>query len=98
MATTDFVPFVAAHQGSSVKRAAEAAAAFLSAVFKARRNRKATRGLLEFDDRMLRDIGLTRGDVRSALSCRFDEDPTYRLTVFSASHAAHRGQAVRRDV
>jgi len=97
MATTDFLP-LAPPSGSLVKRAAGTAVAFVAAVLRARRNRKATLPLLEFDDRMLRDIGLTRGDVRSALTCRFDEDPTYRLTVFSASHAANRREFARRDI
>jgi hypothetical protein len=32
---------------------------------------------------MLSDIGLTEGDVRSALASRFAEDPSLRLTAFS---------------
>lgn len=35
------------------------------------RDRQALRQLLEHDDRMLSDIGLTRGDVESALSKPF---------------------------
>jgi uncharacterized protein YjiS (DUF1127 family) len=43
------------------------------------RNRRAVMTLAEWDDRALRDIGLTRADVRLALGLPFHEDPSARL-------------------
>lgn len=47
--------------------------------FRAWRNQRAVASLLDLDDRMLRDIGLTRHDVTSALAGRRTEDPSMRL-------------------
>jgi uncharacterized protein YjiS (DUF1127 family) len=44
-----------------------------------RRNRRAVFGLAEWDDRMLKDIGLTRSQVLGALAVRYDEDPSALL-------------------
>ncbi len=49
------------------------------ALWRSWQNRRAVFTLLEFDDRMLRDIGLTRSDVASALSGRAADDPSQRL-------------------
>jgi uncharacterized protein YjiS (DUF1127 family) len=57
----------------------EVGARRLVAVWNAARNRRSVARLLEWDDRMLSDIGLTQGDVRSALSGRLTEDPTDQL-------------------
>jgi uncharacterized protein YjiS (DUF1127 family) len=57
----------------------EAGARRVVAVWNAARNRRSVARLLEWDDRMLSDIGLTQGDVRSALSGGITEDPTDQL-------------------
>ena len=65
--------------------------------WRAFRNRRAARVLLEWDDRMLADIGLTRHDVRSAMSLPPGEDPTAQLVVRAVERrAAHRAQARER--
>jgi uncharacterized protein YjiS (DUF1127 family) len=43
------------------------------------RNRRQVARLLKWDAHMLRDIGLTPGDVRSALASPLAEDPSCRL-------------------
>lgn len=56
-----------------------AAGRAIANAWKVRRNRREIRQLLEFDDHMLADIGLSRSDVVYAvLSDRFD-DPSGRL-------------------
>lgn len=53
--------------------------------------------MLEMDDRMLRDIGLTRGDVTSALSSPTMMDPSTRLRIFAVERrAGNRAQARER--
>jgi uncharacterized protein YjiS (DUF1127 family) len=46
-------------------------------LWRALRQRRELRRLAEFDDRMLRDVGVTRGDVERALASPFwcDLDP-----------------------
>jgi uncharacterized protein YjiS (DUF1127 family) len=61
----------------------ETAYARIVAGWNAARNRRAVAHLLEWDDRMLSDIGLTQGDVRSAMSGRLSEDPSPRLSAYS---------------
>ena len=50
-----------------------------AARFEAMRHRREVAQLLVWDQRMLRDIGVTEGDVRSAMASRFGEDPSSRL-------------------
>lgn len=45
-------------------------------VFRAYKNRRAMAELAHLDERMLRDIGLTRGDLRDAISEPLWRDPT----------------------
>ncbi len=53
--------------------------------------------MLDMDDRMLRDIGLTRGDVVSVLSGPLHLDPTTRLRIFAVERrAGNRAQARER--
>lgn len=55
----------------------EAVASHLTVLLNARRNRRVFEDLLRWNDHMLADIGLTRDEVRSALSAaRFSEDPS----------------------
>ena len=58
-----------------------AAAVFQRAVdyVEAVRNRRQVARLLSWDAHMLRDIGLTQGDVHAALASPLREDPSYRL-------------------
>lgn len=55
--------------------------------------------LLKFDDRMLADIGITRGDVVASLSCGPLDDASRRLDGMARErrdgHAAQRREAVR---
>ncbi len=52
------------------------------------RNRDAVRTLARLDDRMLKDMGLTRGDVEGALSEPLMRDPTMRLAAARQDHNA----------
>lgn len=52
-------------------------------------NRRAAKALLEWDARALKDIGLTRGDVRGALSQSVLEDPTLTLSLIAAGREFH---------
>ena len=53
--------------------------------------------LLSLDDRMLRDIGITRFDVTASLSAPLLSDPTLGLASLRAERqAAHRAQARER--
>lgn len=47
-------------------------------------NRRAAKDLLDWDTRSLKDIGLTRSDVRGALSLPVNEDPTHFLSLIAA--------------
>lgn len=58
--------------------------------YRAWRNRRAVTGLLDLDDRMLRDIGLSRSDVTSALAGRRREDPSLRLAAAAGERRAAR--------
>lgn len=77
-----FFPFAAA----TFCRAME----FVTAV----RNRRQVAKLMSWDARMLRDIGLTRGDVQSAMASPLREDPSYRLdTIARERRSAFRAAA-----
>ncbi len=61
------------------------------------KRRSADRSLRELDDRMLRDIGLTHGDVHAALTTRLQDDPSARLSALSDERRrALRAQALER--
>ena len=61
------------------------------------RNRRSVAKLLEWDERMLRDIGLTRGDVCSVMALPSGQDPSYRLSELSGERrAALRAEARER--
>jgi uncharacterized protein YjiS (DUF1127 family) len=75
------------------------AAIGLAAVWKAWVNRRRLMPLLELDDHMLRDIGVTRHDVAAALSLPAAEDPSPRLVALSRERqAARRARAAERLV
>ena len=76
---------------------AGAAYARAAALFRAVQNRRSVAKLLDWDDRMLRDIGLTPGDVRAVMSLPVSDDPSYRLGVLSVERrAAFRAAAKER--
>ncbi|HRE20930.1 MAG TPA: DUF1127 domain-containing protein [Rhabdaerophilum sp.] len=56
-------------------------------------NRRAAQELMNWDHRALKDIGLSRSDVRGALQLPISEDPTKLLSLI----AAGRETPVRRD-
>ena len=77
--------------------AATAVATFVRAAWRAYCNRRAVVELLQVNDHMLRDLGLTRGDVHASLACPLLEDPSARLRVFAVERrAARRAQARER--
>jgi uncharacterized protein YjiS (DUF1127 family) len=53
----------------------------------ARRNRRAVRRLADWDDRLLKDIGLSRSEVLGAVAAGYDEDPSTLLQRSSPSEA-----------
>ncbi len=65
----------------------------LLAVFKAIRHRGDLALLARFDDRMLADIGLTRGDLRDAVAEPPWRDPTQVLVARAHERRALRGRA-----
>jgi uncharacterized protein YjiS (DUF1127 family) len=54
---------------------------------KALRHRREIKNLEEFDDRMLKDIGLTRGDVSSALDEPLLRNPSWVLVRSAERHS-----------
>jgi uncharacterized protein YjiS (DUF1127 family) len=62
---------------------------------KAVARRRVIADLAEFDDRMLRDIGLNRSDLRDAASTPMWQDPTSVLVVRSVEKRAARRLAHR---
>jgi len=48
------------------------------------RNRRSVISLLNWDERMLHDIGLSRSDVLAAIDCPITDDPAYRLSLLTA--------------
>ena len=83
MATTEFTRNPPAGAGDKLLQLVEAGFARLVALWQAARNRRSVVRLLEWDAHMLRDIGLTPGDVRAALSSPVTDDPSYRLGAMS---------------
>jgi uncharacterized protein YjiS (DUF1127 family) len=80
MTTTELTPARPESTAERLLHLAGAAIARIAAVFAAIRNRRTVMRMLEFDDRMLSDIGLTRGDVHASLAAPIDDDPSRRLT------------------
>jgi uncharacterized protein YjiS (DUF1127 family) len=64
----------------------------VQAAWRRRKNRRIVAGLLEMDDHILADIGVTRSDVAIALSHRDARDPSVQLALLrnTASPAARR--------
>jgi uncharacterized protein YjiS (DUF1127 family) len=81
----------AASRTSRLARVAEWIAGFLRAL----KNRRDVEVLASLDDRMLSDMGLTRGDVRDAVSEPLWRDPSTILVMRSLE--GRRGQIRRGD-
>tara|TARA_R110002020_G_scaffold50844_11_gene144001 strand:- start:7679 stop:8026 length:348 start_codon:yes stop_codon:yes gene_type:complete len=60
----------------------------LAGLLRAYRGRRSLRTLIEADDRMLRDIGVTRDDVRWALQAPAGQDPSSLLRIRAVSRRA----------
>lgn len=83
--------------GEKLQSVAATFAVRVAGFWRAAKNRRSVSRLLEWDAHMLRDIGLTPGDVRSALAGPVSDDPSYRLGVMSVERrAAFRAQARER--
>ncbi|MEM1048844.1 MAG: DUF1127 domain-containing protein [Pseudomonadota bacterium] len=88
MATlTRFVPTGPA-SASAFRVLGNAIVTLVKAVARWYTNRRQTRLLLEMDDRMLSDIGLTRGDVRAALRTAGTIPPLERLRLIAVEKRA----------
>jgi len=73
--------------------------AFAAAAMRIRvwKNRRQVATLLGWDDHMLRDIGLTQGDVYCAMATRVDEDASVQLSMLSLERRfARKAQARER--
>jgi uncharacterized protein YjiS (DUF1127 family) len=69
-----------------------AAAKGLARIQTALANRRAAKELLNWDDAALKDIGLTRSDVRGSLAEPLLEDPTVHLSLIAAGRTPTRRQ------
>jgi len=67
----------------------------LISLAKAFRDRREVRNLAEFDERMLRDIGLTRDDVETALMEPIHHRPSWVLVRCAERPIPERGPAAR---
>ncbi|SHO64209.1 protein of unknown function [Pseudoxanthobacter soli DSM 19599] len=81
--------------GSSAVGGLRVVAKAIAAFLEAARNRREARALLTMDDCMLRDIGITRGDVHSALASAPRRDPTARLRILAVERRAAAKAALR---
>lgn len=68
--------------GAAVRRLVIALVAF----WRARAHRREVTSMLRLDDRMLKDIGLTRSDVMGALAEPLDVDPSIDLRLRSVDN------------
>jgi uncharacterized protein YjiS (DUF1127 family) len=82
--------FIASQGAESPAGILQSVARGFRQAYKSWRNHKAVATLADFDDHMLADLGLTRGDVREALNLPFTNDPGRELQ-FRASRNIRRG-------
>ena len=75
---------------ATVSTFAHTAFSWLARVANAVSNRVAVRKLRDFDERMLKDIGLTQGDVDAALDYPMSEDPSLHLRDVAAGRGRRR--------
>jgi uncharacterized protein YjiS (DUF1127 family) len=89
MTTTQFdVSQLQSPAGEKLAALGRSVFARVAGLWRAMQNRRSVKQLLEWDARMLNDIGLTPGDVLSAMSGPVGEDPSYRLSVLSVERRA----------
>jgi uncharacterized protein YjiS (DUF1127 family) len=88
MAAFDCTPDRPATAGERLLELTAAASAWIGYVWRTARNRRSVAKLLEWDERMLRDIGLTRGDVCAVMALPAGQDPSYRLNELSGERRA----------
>lgn len=89
MATTQFdVSQLQSPAGEKLAALGRIVLGRVAGLWRAMQNRRSVKQLLEWDARMLNDIGLTPGDVLSAMSGPVGEDPSYRLSVLSVERRA----------
>ena len=93
MATTEFERLATPGTGENLRTLIETGGAHLARLWTALKNRRAAARLLSWDNRMLGDIGLTRGDVESAFSSGLADDPSFVLTEFRRERRAARRRA-----
>lgn len=94
MATTEFAPLETTTPGFRIRHLAAATFVAVARIVRAVKNRRTVGTLLAWDDRMLKDIGLTQSDVRAVMSLPLSEDPSRRLGVLSVERrAAQRAMA-----
>jgi len=83
--------------GERLIELAVTAATWVADLWRTAQNRRSVAKLLEWDERMLRDIGLTRGDVCAVMALPAGQDPSYRLSELSGERrAAIRAEARER--
>ncbi|WEK52247.1 MAG: DUF1127 domain-containing protein [Candidatus Kaistia colombiensis] len=89
-----FAPHARTSRGRAIVTIGAGAVAALVTRFRIWKNRRSVARLLQWDAHMLRDIGLTEGDVYSALATRADQDASVQLSMRSLERRyAHRAQA-----
>ena len=94
MATTDFAPLETTTLGFRIRHFTAATFVAVVRTLRAVKNRRSVGTLLAWDDRMLKDIGLTPSDVRAVMALPLSEDPSRRLGVLSVERrAAQRAMA-----
>ena len=93
MAASDCTTDHPATAGEKLLELAAAVPGWLAGVWRSAHNRRSVAKLLEWDDRMLRDIGLTRGDVCAAMAVPAGKDPSNHLGELSSE----RRQALRAE-
>jgi uncharacterized protein YjiS (DUF1127 family) len=71
--------FIARQSGSAESGMLQEILHAAQRTFRAWRNRQRIASLSDFDDHILSDMGLTRGDVRQALDVPFTHDPASEL-------------------
>lgn len=100
MVTTEYTHHAAARESAAERflSLAGVIATRAAAMWRAWQNRRSVARLLDWDDRMLGDIGLTAGDVRSVMALPATEDPSARLDALSLERRAGRRAAAREQL
>lgn len=95
MRTTDFAQPIALAGRPSVPRLIPGLET-VAKVWRLLRNRRVTMRLTDLSDSQLADIGLTRADLRDALSVSLMQDSTGALTLAARAHARDYYRSLRR--